>query len=87
MLPWLILFVRPPRGGAEEEQLGFLLSCMDGLILTISRPFGALVVRSYKVRLDKLLLFLSRDLLHRSRIILESSISLISHLIALPLLL
>ncbi|GKE15923.1 hypothetical protein Tco_1423500, partial [Tanacetum coccineum] len=27
-------FRRPPRGGAEEEQLGFLLSCMDGLILT-----------------------------------------------------
>ncbi|GJY95083.1 hypothetical protein Tco_0511444 [Tanacetum coccineum] len=27
-------FRRPPRGGAEEEQLGFLLSRMDGLILT-----------------------------------------------------
>ncbi|GJW79793.1 RNA-directed DNA polymerase, eukaryota [Tanacetum coccineum] len=27
-------FRRPPRDGAEEEQLGFLLSCMDGLILT-----------------------------------------------------
>ncbi|GKA43990.1 hypothetical protein Tco_0736714 [Tanacetum coccineum] len=27
-------FRQPPRGGAEEEQLGFLLSCMDGLILT-----------------------------------------------------
>nr|GEZ05211.1 RNA-directed DNA polymerase, eukaryota [Tanacetum cinerariifolium] len=27
-------FRRPPRGGAEEEQLGFLLSYMDGLILT-----------------------------------------------------
>ncbi|GJY35591.1 hypothetical protein Tco_0420969, partial [Tanacetum coccineum] len=26
-------FRRPPRGGAEEEQLGFLLSRMDGLIL------------------------------------------------------
>nr|GFD37033.1 hypothetical protein [Tanacetum cinerariifolium] len=25
---------RPPRGGAEEEQLGFLLARMDGLILT-----------------------------------------------------
>nr|GEU84604.1 RNA-directed DNA polymerase, eukaryota [Tanacetum cinerariifolium] len=27
-------FHRPPRGGAEEEQLDFLLSHMDGLILT-----------------------------------------------------
>ncbi|GJZ43502.1 hypothetical protein Tco_0590757 [Tanacetum coccineum] len=27
-------FRRPPKGDAEEEQLGFLLSCMDGLILT-----------------------------------------------------
>ncbi|GJZ60776.1 hypothetical protein Tco_0616592 [Tanacetum coccineum] len=27
-------FHRPPRGSAEEEQLGFLLSRMDGLILT-----------------------------------------------------
>ncbi|GJV50359.1 RNA-directed DNA polymerase, eukaryota [Tanacetum coccineum] len=27
-------FRRPPKGGAEEEQLGFLLSRMDGLILT-----------------------------------------------------
>ncbi|GKB86101.1 hypothetical protein Tco_0958373 [Tanacetum coccineum] len=27
-------FRRPPRGGAEEEQLGLLLSRMDGLILT-----------------------------------------------------
>ncbi|GJZ17045.1 hypothetical protein Tco_0553168 [Tanacetum coccineum] len=27
-------FRRTPRGGAEEEQLGFLLSRMDGLILT-----------------------------------------------------
>ncbi|GJU97297.1 RNA-directed DNA polymerase, eukaryota, reverse transcriptase zinc-binding domain protein [Tanacetum coccineum] len=27
-------FCRPPRGGAEEEQLDFLLSRMDGLILT-----------------------------------------------------
>ncbi|GJS72243.1 hypothetical protein Tco_0705084 [Tanacetum coccineum] len=27
-------FRRPPRGGAEEEQLGFRLSHMDGLILT-----------------------------------------------------
>ncbi|GJV27456.1 hypothetical protein Tco_1383904 [Tanacetum coccineum] len=27
-------FRRPPRGSAEEEQLGFLLSRMDGLILT-----------------------------------------------------
>ncbi|GJY94006.1 RNA-directed DNA polymerase, eukaryota, reverse transcriptase zinc-binding domain protein [Tanacetum coccineum] len=27
-------FRRPPRGGAEEEQLGFLLSRMNGLILT-----------------------------------------------------
>nr|GEV63136.1 ribonuclease H-like domain-containing protein [Tanacetum cinerariifolium] len=27
-------FRRPPRGGAEEEQLGFLLFGMDGLILT-----------------------------------------------------
>ncbi|GJS85216.1 RNA-directed DNA polymerase, eukaryota [Tanacetum coccineum] len=27
-------FCRPPRGGAEEEQLGFLLSRMNGLILT-----------------------------------------------------
>ncbi|GJX62222.1 hypothetical protein Tco_0295122 [Tanacetum coccineum] len=27
-------FCRPPRGGAEEEQLGFLLSRMDGIILT-----------------------------------------------------
>ncbi|GKA77393.1 hypothetical protein Tco_0783854 [Tanacetum coccineum] len=27
-------FRRSPRGGADEEQLGFLLSCMDGLILT-----------------------------------------------------
>ncbi|GJX33014.1 RNA-directed DNA polymerase, eukaryota [Tanacetum coccineum] len=27
-------FRQPPRGGAEEEQLGFLLSRMDGLILT-----------------------------------------------------
>nr|GEY69108.1 reverse transcriptase [Tanacetum cinerariifolium] len=27
-------FCRPPRGGVEEEQLGFLLSRMDGLILT-----------------------------------------------------
>ncbi|GJR13905.1 hypothetical protein Tco_0796557, partial [Tanacetum coccineum] len=27
-------FCRPPRGGTEEEQLGFLLSRMDGLILT-----------------------------------------------------
>ncbi|GKE00492.1 hypothetical protein Tco_1388475, partial [Tanacetum coccineum] len=27
-------FRRPPRGGDEEEQLGFLLSRMDGLILT-----------------------------------------------------
>ncbi|GJT58883.1 hypothetical protein Tco_1002416 [Tanacetum coccineum] len=27
-------FHRPPRGGAEEEQLGFLLSRMDSLILT-----------------------------------------------------
>ncbi|GJS12971.1 RNA-directed DNA polymerase, eukaryota [Tanacetum coccineum] len=27
-------FRRPPRGGAEEEQLGFLLCRMDGLILT-----------------------------------------------------
>ncbi|GJV31923.1 hypothetical protein Tco_1392323 [Tanacetum coccineum] len=26
-------FRRPPRGGAEKEQLGFLLSRMDGLIL------------------------------------------------------
>nr|GEW48401.1 hypothetical protein [Tanacetum cinerariifolium] len=26
-------FRRPLRGGAEEEELGFLLSCMDGLIL------------------------------------------------------
>ncbi|GJT23249.1 RNA-directed DNA polymerase, eukaryota [Tanacetum coccineum] len=26
-------FRRPPRGGAKEEQLGFLLSRMDGLIL------------------------------------------------------
>ncbi|GJS94120.1 RNA-directed DNA polymerase, eukaryota, reverse transcriptase zinc-binding domain protein [Tanacetum coccineum] len=26
-------FCRPPRGGAEEEQLGFLLSRMNGLIL------------------------------------------------------
>ncbi|GJX02177.1 retrotransposon protein, putative, ty1-copia subclass [Tanacetum coccineum] len=31
MLPWLTR--QPPRGGAEEEQLGFLLSRMDGLIL------------------------------------------------------
>ncbi|GKE52994.1 hypothetical protein Tco_1488150 [Tanacetum coccineum] len=27
-------FHRPPRGGVEEEQLDFILSCMDGLILT-----------------------------------------------------
>nr|GEX84566.1 RNA-directed DNA polymerase, eukaryota [Tanacetum cinerariifolium] len=27
-------FRRPPRGGAKEEQLGFLLSRMNGLILT-----------------------------------------------------
>ncbi|GJZ93087.1 hypothetical protein Tco_0665152 [Tanacetum coccineum] len=27
-------FRRPPRGGAEEEQLGCLLSHMDGIILT-----------------------------------------------------
>ncbi|GJZ35184.1 hypothetical protein Tco_0581001 [Tanacetum coccineum] len=27
-------FHRPPRGGAKEEQLGFLLSRMNGLILT-----------------------------------------------------
>ncbi|GKA41844.1 hypothetical protein Tco_0734504 [Tanacetum coccineum] len=27
-------FRRPSRGGAEEEQLGFLLSRMDGIILT-----------------------------------------------------
>ncbi|GKA98750.1 hypothetical protein Tco_0826687 [Tanacetum coccineum] len=27
-------FRRPPRGDAEEEQLGFLLSRMDGIILT-----------------------------------------------------
>ncbi|GJS12633.1 hypothetical protein Tco_0407105 [Tanacetum coccineum] len=30
----VVTFRRPPRGGAEEEQLGFLLSRMDGLILT-----------------------------------------------------
>ncbi|GKB17441.1 RNA-directed DNA polymerase, eukaryota, reverse transcriptase zinc-binding domain protein [Tanacetum coccineum] len=27
-------FHRPPRGNAEKEELGFILSCMDGLILT-----------------------------------------------------
>ena len=27
-------FRRPPRGGAEQEQLGLLLSSIDGLILT-----------------------------------------------------
>ncbi|GKE62813.1 hypothetical protein Tco_1513180, partial [Tanacetum coccineum] len=27
-------FHRPPRGGAEKEQLGFFLSRMDGIILT-----------------------------------------------------
>ncbi|GJY36147.1 RNA-directed DNA polymerase, eukaryota [Tanacetum coccineum] len=46
-------FRRPPRGGAKEEQLGFLLSRMDGLILT-KIPDRWVWSLKAKVRLDKL---------------------------------
>ncbi|GKC23457.1 hypothetical protein Tco_1025607, partial [Tanacetum coccineum] len=54
------IFCRPPRGGAEEEQLGFLLSCMDGLILTniLDRWVKVIPIKinvfAWRVRLDKL---------------------------------
>nr|GEY46405.1 RNA-directed DNA polymerase, eukaryota [Tanacetum cinerariifolium] len=50
-------FRRPPKGGAEEEQLGFLSSHMDGLILTNIPDRKEVAIRWVKVMHIKINVF------------------------------